>query len=196
MLIKQQNNKNDTYLKKRLVFICLLVIVFLCILIAILHESSALDFIWDSKRCIDQMDSPSIDDGETLSEFISNNPGEFPFFEQYEIPELPPQFIIDDVTSNGTRDRATFSVDRRQIQITIFDYEYGSYGVDTEDATVNQLLINGYEAFTVEKYYNEEQLNTNRVILLDKDYNLLIDVFGMRVELPFLMEIAEGIKRI
>ena len=138
---------------------------------------------------------PKIEAGQTLSDFVKENPGAFPYLEQYDIPKLSDEFVITDVTFNYANDRVSYTAGRQQITVTVFDYEVGSYGIDTEDATVNNLTVNGFDAVTVEKYYEEEELNTNRVILIDQESNLLIDVFGMRVELPYLMEIAEGVRK-
>ncbi len=83
--------------------------------------------------------------------------------------------------------------DNREIQIVVSDASKRKT-IDTEDAAVTTILINQYQATAVSKQgtnANGHTYEENRVVWLDSEHKMYIDVYSCHEDIATLVHIAE-----
>ncbi len=88
------------------------------------------------------------------------------------------------------------TADKREIRISVYNISGGGHGVDTEDAEMETIIINGHEGRTIFKEGYDgygEPYEESRIVWLDTAHNWCIDVTSYQESVDSLMQVAENL---
>lgn len=189
---KSKEKKNGIPLfYKASVAVAVVMIVFNISVVSVpVMRSATLGFLVKESKVATQIQSN--DANKENSSRVSEGRFDIEWTEEYNITYLPEGFSA--LTSScSTLSRCIEYADVNDNSITFEqDIDSTTYSIDTENAKVEYVDINGKRAMYVEKEY-EEIGNTNKLLWKEDDYFIGLDGIGVTKE--ELVKVAESVKK-
>lgn len=187
---KEKKNGIPLFYKASVAVAVVMIVFNISVVLVPAMRSATLGFLVKESKVATQIQSNDVN--KENSSRVSEGRFDIEWTEEYNVTYLPEGFST--LTSScSTLSRCIEYADVNDNSITFEqDIDSTTYSIDTENAKVEYLDINGKRAMYVEKEY-EEIGNTNKLLWKENDY--FIEVEGIGVTKEELVKVAESVKK-
>ena len=187
---KEKKNGIPLFYKAAVVVAAVMIVFNISVVSVPAMRSATLGFLVKESKIATQIQSN--DANKENNSWLNKDKFDIEWTEEYNVTYLPEGFSALTL-SCSTLSRYIEYADGNDNSITLGqNIDTTTYSIDTENAKVEYLDINGKKAMYVEKEY-EEIGNTNKLLWKEDDYFIGLDGIGVTKE--ELVKVAESVKK-